>query len=197
MKHYIPAPRQIEIHLGTSPEFSRYSKKVKALGGKYTEYRGYSNTRFVDLPFTEEGCELANRLVALFGKPKTTIIVRGIPRDFRGQYIHAPVVVHYIDKTSADPCQDLLDSYEAAFLRAFPDAVNPEPVVEPAPEPQPVDDDADQFLVPLTKSQARIVLAALERRVNELDSLGGPESESLAAETREIYQSIDRQVYAF
>lgn len=196
MKHYIPHPGQIEIHLGGSPEFSRYSKKVKALGGKYTECRGYSYTRFVDLPFTDEGRELANRLVALFGKPKTTIIVRGIPRDFRGRYIHAPVIVHYIDKTSADPCQDLLDSYEAAFLRDFPDAVNPEPVVAPAPKPAD-DDDDEQSLVPLTKSQARIVLAALERRVKELDSLGGPEADSLAAETREIYQSIDKQVYAF
>lgn len=65
------------------------------------------------------------------------------------------------------------------------------------PEPQPADDDAEQFLVPLTKSQVRVVLAALDRRVNELDSLGGPQSESLAAETREIYQSIDKQVYAF
>ena len=135
MKHYIPHPGQIEIHLGGSPEFSRYSKKVKALGGKYTECRGHSHTRFVDLPFTDEGRELANRLVALFGKPKTTIVVRGIPRDFRGKYIHAPVVVHYISKTSADPCQGLLDSYESAFLRAFPDALWPEPVVAPAPKP--------------------------------------------------------------
>lgn len=196
MKHYIPAPRQIEIHLGTSPEFSRYSKKVKALGGRYSDCRGYASSRYVHLPWSDEGRALANKLIAELGKgSRTTVIVRGVD-SFRGKHVHAPVIVHYINQQDADPCGALLAKYEAAFLRAFPDAVNPEPVVAPAPKPAD-DDDDEQSLVPLTKSQARIVLAALERRVKELDSLGGPEAESLATETREIYQSIDKQVCAF
>jgi len=135
--NYIPAPKSIELHLGTSPEFSRYSKKVKALGGTYTECRGYASHRFVHLPLTEEGRALANKLIAEFGRTahKTTTVVRGLPSQFRGKHIHAPVVVHYIDKNEADPCGAVLAQYEAAFLRAFPEATEPEPVVAPAPKP--------------------------------------------------------------
>lgn len=138
MSNFIPAPKSIELHLGTSPEFSRYSKKVKALGGRYSECRGDVPSRYVHLPWTEEGRALANTLVAQFGRGKsncnrgTTLIARGVD-SFRGRHIHAPVVVQHVDKDEADPCGAFLAKYETAFLQAFPDAVNPEPVVEPKP----------------------------------------------------------------
>ena len=135
MKHYIPHPGQIEIHLGGSPEFSRYSKKVKALGGRYSDCRGYASSRYIHLPWNDEGRALANKLIAELVKgSRTTVIVRGVD-SFRGKHVHAPVIVHYINQHDADPCGALLAKYEAAFLRAFPDAVNPEPVVAPAPKP--------------------------------------------------------------
>ncbi len=139
--NYIPAPKSIELHLSPSPEFSRYSKKVKALpGGQYSECRGNSHQRYVQLPWTAEGRALANKLVAEFGHVATklhrgtVIIARGVPGAFRGKHVHAHVVVQYIDKTEADPCGKFLAKYEAAFLRAFPEATEPEPVVAPAPK---------------------------------------------------------------
>lgn len=133
--NYIPAPQSVELHLSPSPEFSRYSKKVKALGGRYSHCLGNASKRFVTLPWTIAGWELANELVAKFGRgSRTTLIVRGIER-FRGKHVHAHVIVHYINQLSSDPVGDLLAKYEAAFLKAFPDAVNPEPEPVPAPAP--------------------------------------------------------------
>ncbi len=193
--NYIPAPKSIELHLGGSPDFSRgYSAKVKALGGKYTACRGDSNTRFVTLPFTDEGRKLANTLVALFGKRETTLIARGLPGSFRGRHIHAPVVVHHISASSVDPCQEFLASYEAEFLRAFPDAVNPEPE-QPKPPVVEIDEDEQPVSITLTKAQARVVLAALSRRCIELENLGGWEANILGGEAKAIYQSVDKQVY--
>jgi len=47
----------------------------------------------------------------------------------------------------------------------------------------------------VTREQARIVLSALNRRFEELDSLGGPEAETARDAARATYQSIDKQVY--
>ena len=193
--NYVPAPKSIELHLGTSPEFSRYSKKVKALGGRYNECRGNAYRRFVTLPWTEEGRELANKLVAEFGtgslqSGKTTLIVRG-DETFRRRHVHAWVIVHKIDRGAADPCGAVLAKYEAAFLQAFPDAVNPEPV-SPVVE---IDEDDQPVTITLTKAQARVVLAAVSRRCDELETLGGWEAKALGGEAKEIYRSVDKQVY--
>jgi hypothetical protein len=129
--NYIPAPKSVELHLSPSPEFSRYSKKVKALGGRYNQCRGNAHRRFVTLPWTDEGRTLANELVFEFRtSPKTTLIVRG-GDSFRGKHVHAWVIVHKIDAGDADACGSLLAKYEFAFLKAFPEAADPEPVKEP------------------------------------------------------------------
>lgn len=195
--NYIPAPQSVELHLSTSPEFSRYSKKVKALGGRYSHCRGDVSRRFVTLPWTEEGRELANTLVAQFGTGsvicgKTTLIVRTCNRSFRGRHIHAWVIVHKIDRASSDPCGSLLAKYEAAFSRAFPGAVEPEP--EPAPS-QPDPDAEKNVTLTVSLNEARTILAALSRRVSDLESLGGPQSAGLAEEARAAYQSIDQQTF--
>jgi hypothetical protein len=137
--NYIPAPKSVELHLSPSPEFSRYSKKVKALGGRYNQCRGNAHRRFVTLPWTDEGRTLANELVFEFRTgPKTTLIVRG-DDSFRGKHIHAWVIVHKIDAGDADACGSLLSKYEDAFLKAFPGAADPEPQPEPVKEPTLVD----------------------------------------------------------
>lgn len=71
----------------------------------------------------------------------------------------------------------------------------PAPKPEPVVEVEPVDEETLPVRLTLTKAHARIVLAALERRVKELDSLGGDQAEALRDETREVYQSIDKQVF--
>lgn len=176
--NYIPAPKSIELHLTGSPEFSRYSKKVKLAGGSYSACRGYSNTRFVHLPWNDEGRALANKLIAEFGRGKnpharggsgTVVVARGLPRDFRGKHIHAPVVVHYIDKAEADPCGKLLELYEAAFLRAFPEATEPEPVVEPKP---PV---LRAYLTLDTNVKFHAVLEALQQYIDNGEDADDPD----------------------
>lgn len=119
----IPQPKEVELHLGTSPEFSKYSKKVKALGGKYSDCRGNTSKRFVTLPWTPEGRELADKLVAQFGRGRdTTLIVRGVNR-FRNQHVHAWVIVHHVAPSEGNACERLLAKYEAAFEKAFPDCL--------------------------------------------------------------------------
>lgn len=138
--NYVPAPKSIELHLASSPEFSRYSKKVKAIGGSYSACRGNCYKRYVSLPWTDEGRALANKLIAEFGRGKsnsnrgTPVVARGVDR-FRGKHVNAPIVVQYIDKSESDPCGKFWGLYEADFLRTFPEAAEPEPVVEP---PKPI-----------------------------------------------------------
>lgn len=186
--HFIPAPKSIELHLSGSPLFTKYSKKVKALGGRYSECRGHSHTRYVHLPFTSDGRALANRLVAEFSaRPATTIIARGVD-TFRGWHVPAPVVVQRVSRSAADPCSDFLAAYESAFLRAFPDAAEPEP------EPEPVDEGSLLVSITITRDQAGVVLAALNQRVVSLE-LEGPDCGDAARLARDAYQSIDRQVW--
>jgi hypothetical protein len=119
----VPQPKAVELHIGTSPEFSKYSKKVKALGGKYSDCRGNTYKRFVTLPWTPEGRELADTLVAKFGRGgDTTLIVRGVDR-FRNKHVHACVIVHHVVPSEGNACERLLAKYEAAFEKAFPDCL--------------------------------------------------------------------------
>jgi hypothetical protein len=139
--NYIPTPKSVELHLGSNPEFTRkYGAKVKAAGGRYTECRGHSNTRFVDLPWTDESRDLANKLIAEFGRLNNrTVVVLRPDRTFRGKHVHAPVVVHYVSQTDANPCGIVQEKYEAAFLKAFPEAAFPEPEVVKPPKPLAAD----------------------------------------------------------
>jgi hypothetical protein len=119
----IPQPKAVELHLGTSPEFSKYSSKVKSLGGRYSHCRGDVSKRFVTLPWTEEGRALADKLVAEFGRGRgTTLIVRGVDR-FRNKHVHAWVVVHHVVPSEGNACERLVAKYEAAFEQAFPDCL--------------------------------------------------------------------------
>jgi hypothetical protein len=119
----IPQPTEVELHLGTSSDFSRYSKRVKALGGRYSDCRGNASKRYVTLPWSDEGRALANKLFEEFvWCQKTTLIVRGVD-SYRNKHVHAWVIVHKIDKGETDACTALLKRYEAAFEQAFPDCL--------------------------------------------------------------------------
>lgn len=68
---------RIELHIGADPEFTRlFGAKVKATpGGRYSECRGYSGTRYVHLHIlTEEGLKLASSILSRF--PASLIIMR-------------------------------------------------------------------------------------------------------------------------
>lgn len=116
----IPTPIDIDLHLNSSPEFSRYAKKVRALGGRYSECRGYSPKRYVTLPWTDDGRKLANLLISKFGQPFTTVVA-GVPESFRGAYVPAGVRVHTVPKDAADPCGTLESLYRKAFAGRFPE----------------------------------------------------------------------------
>ena len=136
--NYIPTPKSVELHLSGDPAFTKkYGKAVKALGGRYSECRGHSNTRFVDIPWTDEGRSLADKLIADFGKgeKRTVVVFRGLDRTFRGKHVHAPVVVHGVSQHDVAPVEVAFKAYEAAFLKAFPEAAFPEPEAVKPPKP--------------------------------------------------------------
>jgi hypothetical protein len=59
--------KNVELHLSPSTEFTRkYGKKVKAVGGNYSQVRGNSFQRFVTVPASEK--ELIDNLVTEFPK---------------------------------------------------------------------------------------------------------------------------------
>ena len=188
--NYIPTPESVELHLSSNPEFTKkYGKAVKALGGRYSECRGDAHRRFVTLPWNDEGRSLANKLVAEFGTGsllcgKTTLIVRG-GETFRRKHVHAWVVVHKVARGSVDPCGVLLGLYEAAFLKAFPEAAFPEPPVVKAPKPLV----ADLYLNTPVKFHA--VLEALQQYIdngNDADHLADDEELQAKLEAAEAFR---------
>jgi hypothetical protein len=73
--------RHVELHLDRDPELTaKYGKKIKELGGKYSECRGYDHIRYVDLPWTAAGRALATELMGRYPSKKQTIILRNFPR---------------------------------------------------------------------------------------------------------------------
>jgi len=61
--------------------------------------------------------------------------------------------------------------------------------------PQPDPDAVENVTLTVSLNQARTILAALNRRCDELESLGGQQASEQAAETKAAYQSVDRQVF--
>jgi len=137
----MPAPNftWIQLHLSvygdengkTLPK--RYGKRIKALGGEYTECRGHQTTRYVDLPWTEDGQALANKLVAEYGsggEKGTPIVIKGV--DMSGieeSYLQAWIVVHNVAKRGDDPMGELLARYQKAFSSALERGVVHEKIV--------------------------------------------------------------------
>jgi hypothetical protein len=56
-------------------------------------------------------------------------------------------------------------------------------------------DAVENVTLTVSLNQVRAILAALSRRCDELESLGGQQASEHAAEARATYQSVDRQVF--
>jgi hypothetical protein len=85
-----PIVHALELHLSSDATFTSgtWARKVKNLDGKYSECRGYDDTRFVVLPNTAPGRKLAAELMAKFPhfgpfsrKNRTGFILRDIEGD--------------------------------------------------------------------------------------------------------------------
>ena len=76
-------PASLELHIAGIPDFvKKYGKAVKAHGGNYSHVRGHRSRRFVTVPNTAPGRELAQNILDDFGGPRSTIIImRGIPNE--------------------------------------------------------------------------------------------------------------------
>lgn len=90
----IPAPTEFELHLSANPDMpKRQGALVKSVGGRYSECRGYNDTRFVHLPNTEAGREIADLLLRTYpgrtsnNAKATAVILRGGTDVGRVQYI--------------------------------------------------------------------------------------------------------------
>jgi hypothetical protein len=81
---------------------------------------------------------------------------------------------------------------EIDFIYYRRDQVAREVPVAPQPDP----DAVENVTLTVSLNQARTILAALNRRCDELEQLpAAPHGDQLLAEARATYQSIDRQVF--
>jgi len=67
----------VRLDLNTSPELvRRYGKQIKAMRGRYSEARGHTSHRHINLPLTPEGIALGDKLLAEFASAgKTTVVL--------------------------------------------------------------------------------------------------------------------------
>lgn len=123
----VPIPSSIELHLGPDPDFTKcHSRQVKAMGGTYTECRGYNDTRFVTLPNDDRGRALANELMRRY--PGHDWGARGSKRNrtcvvFRGGSDIGNV--KYIRNNSPDCIEAALGRYASAVNAAIDEGRTP------------------------------------------------------------------------
>lgn len=105
-----PVVNSFELHLSGDTGFTSgsWGRKVKDLGGSYSECRGYHDGRSVDVPNTAPGRKLAAELIARFSgyvplapKGKTTVILRRIEGEcaYRGDG-SANLEVQYVEPSA-------------------------------------------------------------------------------------------------
>lgn len=113
---------QVQMNLYNPEGFTaKWGKKITAAGGRYSECRGYNNTRFIYLPWTPAGRSLCDAICSAHPSKRMTLIVHTLYNNFRGSHIHAPVVVHCIDTTACKSASEALwGRYCDAFTKAFP-----------------------------------------------------------------------------
>lgn len=115
-----PVVNTFELHLWGGPDFTRlaWARKVKDLGGRYSECRGYEDMRTVYLPNTAPGRKLAAELAAQFPyRGKLTLIFRDVEGTWRRGEGESNLVVQYIAAEGREPAA-VLDAI-AACLRRF------------------------------------------------------------------------------
>jgi hypothetical protein len=82
-----PGVKEFELHISPDPDFTAkgWGKRVKALGGRFSEARGMNDRRFVHVPATEKGVLLVADILCSFppiAMRKTLVIARtggGVP----------------------------------------------------------------------------------------------------------------------
>lgn len=108
-------PTKVVLRLYPETKLTRkYGKKINAMGGRYERLNGDSAERWVHLPLTQEGIELANVLLAEYPLPEksgrkklpTAVSfggIRGMP--YRWQYF----------RTNAETVEEALTHYDRHF----------------------------------------------------------------------------------
>lgn len=115
-----PVVNTLELHIWGGPDFTRlaWARKVKDLGGRYSECRGYEDMRFVFLPNTAPGRKLAAELGAQFPyRGQLVLIFRDVEGTWQRGNGESNLVVQYLAAEGREPAA-VLDSI-AACLRRF------------------------------------------------------------------------------
>lgn len=117
-------PYGVRLDLNNDPAFvKKFGKRVKAAGGSYSECRGHQETRFVNLPCSEEA--LINAIWAEFGRWESTskksgkkkgVMVATLPTGYSG--LPAWVTVHQVEMSDPDPAYALRCNLAQALLHA-------------------------------------------------------------------------------
>lgn len=114
-----PIVNTFELHIWGGPDFTRlaWARKVKDLGGSYSECRGYEDQRTVYLPNTAPGRKLASELVAQFPFRKQVVLIfRDVEGTWRRGEGSSNLIVQYIAAEGREPA-DVLDSIVACLRR--------------------------------------------------------------------------------
>lgn len=113
----------IEMHIAPTSDFTTkgWAKKVKAVGGTYSQARGYADRRFVTLPTTPEGLKLMGELHKAFH-------LQGRNTPWVAQPSRGPawVAVQYVPQGAADPVGEFTRLWAKAMTSCqerFPNGV--------------------------------------------------------------------------
>lgn len=108
----------LEIHCTGDPAFtsSGLGRRVRAVGGEYSQARGHSRTRYVRIPLTREAIPVADEVIQRYGtggqrSNEATVIIHTGPRhvyQVNGGSPHWPthVEVQYVARSSESPTMD-------------------------------------------------------------------------------------------
>jgi hypothetical protein len=94
IQYVAPVVKDFRVDLSNDPEFTAkgFGKKLKALGGQYSECRGMETTRFLTVPNTPAGRSFAEDAIRVFGGSRrrgvksTTIVLHAGSSSVRNVY---------------------------------------------------------------------------------------------------------------
>jgi hypothetical protein len=103
-------PKSVELHLSTDTDLpAKFGRRIKGLGGTYSDVRGYKDKRFVSLP-ADQADLIDELLLAYPAYKQTTVIMRGI--GCRLGNLSAPTTVRYVAAGNSFPYLDALQQYQ-------------------------------------------------------------------------------------
>jgi len=139
---------------------------------------------------------------------KSTQVYVGDRGGNRDEWNYGPAVLHipnanlgetfepyWDDNGDADACESRRDCV-ACIDKRLDECRVARLAWEAEQTPQPDPEAVENVTLTVSLNQARTILAALNRRCDELEQLpAAPHGDQLLAEARATYQSIDRQVF--